>query len=406
MINMLRFVFGTHGEYAGIGSRKLNKFLSKIKMEFACCMALKGLKLNSGAADGSDTSYETGAMIAYDYLSNIFPEEYPSGQYHHVMNIFLPWNKFNGRIASPLSGYTDQTHPGAEELTAPYHKGWEYLGQGTRKMMSRNAMQALSKELDKPVRFISAYTSDGAKTAKETSDKTGGTGQAIRIADDYGVPVYNFGNTQDFQKIIDWISKCSEELIANYGVDPRKLVSEYLREFTGIKQRKEGDLIDLAKRGEFDVLIHGTDCMNAMDTGLALQIKKTFPSAYEADLKTKKGARSKLGTYSYASMMSNNNTPLTVINAYTQYNHTEGSQLNTNYEAIRESFKAINIEFRGKKVGVPRIGSSSSNGCWVTISNIIRTELKDVDLTLIDPPFGYEPKYKPERKMEQSNFGF
>ena len=47
-----------------------------------------------------------------------------------------------------------------------------------------------------------------------------------------------------------------------------------------------GDLIDMALEGHFDVIVHGCNCFCAMGAGIAKQIKETFRSAYNEDLKT------------------------------------------------------------------------------------------------------------------------
>ena len=51
-------------------------------------------------------------------------------------------------------------------------------------------------------------------------------------------------------------------------------------------QTRSGDLIALAKAGEFDVIVHGCNCQCAMDAGIAKQIKAEFPAAYAADCAT------------------------------------------------------------------------------------------------------------------------
>lgn len=400
------FDLGTQGEYAGIGSRKITARISRIKIEFACCMALKGLKVNSGAADGSDTSYETGAKIAYDEMCKRYPSRYTYGQYRHVMNVFLPWPGFNGRRGGKFAGYIEDVNPGAELITKNFHGNWEYLGQGARKMMSRNAMQALSFDLNSPVRFVSAYTDDGAKKSYDTSDKTGGTGQAIRIADHYDIPVYNMGNTKDLDKVTRWISEYSDFCLAQHGFDPRVLVDDYLKSFTGIKERAEGDLVIMASKGEVDILLHGANCMNAMGSGIAKQIREFYPEAYHADQATRKGSRNKLGTYSEASVITESGKPLTIINAYTQHSWGREDKLYSDYEAIRKSMRLINANYPGKKVGLPRIGTGLANGCWVTISNIIKTELKNMDVLLVDLPDGYEPVMKIKKSAPQASFDF
>lgn len=47
-----------------------------------------------------------------------------------------------------------------------------------------------------------------------------------------------------------------------------------------------GDLIKLAKKGKFDIIVHGCNCFCEMGAGIARQIKKTFPEAYRADMET------------------------------------------------------------------------------------------------------------------------
>lgn len=79
---------GEKGDCAGIGSRKITATLSRIIMELSCCLVFKGLRIRSGGADGSDTSFETGAQIAYDALRqryNLAPEGIQK-----ALSVFLP----------------------------------------------------------------------------------------------------------------------------------------------------------------------------------------------------------------------------------------------------------------------------------------------------------------------------
>ena len=64
-------------------------------------------------------------------------------------------------------------------------------------------------------------------------------------------------------------------------------------------KRIEGDLIQKAKDGEFDLIVHGCNCFCTMGAGIAKQIKKNFPQAFEEDLKTEKGDHGKLGTITF-----------------------------------------------------------------------------------------------------------
>ncbi len=81
-------------------------------------------------------------------------------------------------------------------------------------------------------------------------------------------------------------------------------------------QLEKGDLIQKARAGEFDVLVHGCNCFCTMGAGIAKTIKQVFPAAYQADLATVAGDKTKLGSYSMASVEAAEK-PLVIVNAYT-----------------------------------------------------------------------------------------
>lgn len=124
----------------------------------------------------------------------------------------------------------------------------------------------------------------------------------------------------------------------------------------------EGDLIKLAKKNQFDVIIHGCNYMHAMNAGVAEQIKYHFPSAYKADLKTKGADKTKLGTCSYT-VENINGRELHIINAYTQYDY-EGDGTLIDYDALRSCMKWVKQNYSGKKIGIPKIGTGLAQGDW------------------------------------------
>jgi len=81
---------------------------------------------------------------------------------------------------------------------------------------------------------------------------------------------------------------------------------------------EQGDLVQKARAGEFDVLVHGCNCFCTMGAGIAKTIKHVFPAAYQADLATPAGDKAKLGTYSSAQIKAAGRR-LTIVNAYTQF---------------------------------------------------------------------------------------
>lgn len=133
-----------------------------------------------------------------------------------------------------------------------------------------------------------------------------------------------------------------------------------------------GDLIKLANHGDFDIIIHGCNCFCTMGAGIAKAIKQEFPSAYfEADLKTQKGLRNKLGTYSLSIERG-----LVIINAYTQYTYWDKNDM-LDYSAVLSVFQKIKLDFDSSevipKIGIPKIGAGLAGGDWERIEELIES---------------------------------
>lgn len=137
-----------------------------------------------------------------------------------------------------------------------------------------------------------------------------------------------------------------------------------------------GDLIEMAKQGHFDVIVHGCNCWNTMGRGIARQIRNSFPEAYQKDQETIKGDINKLGNFTAAQCKD-----LIVVNAYTQYYY--GYMPNVNYPAIRQSLGQIFKAFRGKRIGMPFIGAGLAGGEWGKIRQIIDDLVTKEDLITI-----------------------
>jgi len=118
-----------------------------------------------------------------------------------------------------------------------------------------------------------------------------------------------------------------------------------------------------------------------MGAGIAKIIKREFPEAFVADSKTKCGDRSKLGDISYATVKVGKYI-LTVVNGYTQYNHTGKPPL-VEYRAVRSVFKKVHDLFIQRDIGYPKIGAGLAGGDWNIIKKIIDEELSGEDHTLV-----------------------
>lgn len=143
----------------------------------------------------------------------------------------------------------------------------------------------------------------------------------------------------------------------------------------------QGDLLKFALEGKFDVIVHQCNCFHNFGAGIALQILKKFPLAFEADKTTEYGSKAKLGSIVYCTI------PLgrgfIIVNGYSQFGCGVG-RLQTDYRAVRGVFQKVKKEFTGMKIGYPLYGAGLAGGDWTIISKIIDEELQDEDHTLVE----------------------
>lgn len=161
--------------YAGVGSRDTPEEACRWMTDFAAWVAVNGFLLRSGAADGADAALERGATQA-----------------RAPMEIYLPWRGFNGH-GSPRWMISAEAYA----LAARFHPAWGALPPSHRKLHARNGYQVLGPDLRTPSRFVCCWTNDGKAS--------GGTGQAIRIAEAYHIPVFNLRNNNAFNEVVDFV---------------------------------------------------------------------------------------------------------------------------------------------------------------------------------------------------------
>jgi hypothetical protein len=163
--------------YAGIGSRSTPGHICNAMTRMAAELEHNGYTLRSGGALGADAAFEMG-------VTN--PDH---------MDIFLPWRRFNGNN-SPLHEIHEEAHIMAEK----FHPAWNRCSKWARMFHARNCYQVLGKSLSMPADFVLCWTPDGAVT--------GGTGQALRIAQHYNIPIINMFQSNwenNFRYIYKWL---------------------------------------------------------------------------------------------------------------------------------------------------------------------------------------------------------
>lgn len=145
----------------------------------------------------------------------------------------------------------------------------------------------------------------------------------------------------------------------------------------------EGNLVEMADNGEFDIIIHGCNCFCTMGAGIAKAIRDRWPEAYTADKATKKGDKGKLGSMSLALVENRVNRKLLIVNLYTQYRFGR-DKCHFEYDPFRYGLRLLrrNI-WDHQRVGMPMIGAGLAGGDWKRIRQIIEEEFDGVNYTVV-----------------------
>lgn len=169
--------------YAGIDSRETPLEILTFFSKLGGFLAAHKFILRSGGATGADKAFEDGCNRA-----------------RGDKEIYLPWRGFEGSQSSLIV-----SDPKAFEVAATYHPYWDKLSDGARKLQARNSHQVLGLDLNTPSEFIICWTKNGKGS--------GGTGQAIRIANAYDIPVCDVGRCSDLDEVKAETKKFLSEFI-------------------------------------------------------------------------------------------------------------------------------------------------------------------------------------------------
>ena len=165
--------------YAGIGSRDTPQRVIAQMWRIAKTLGERGYTLRTGGALGAD-------------------EAFRQGSFGYNLELMLPWSGYNKHYIDNhrhFSGWSESL----EAIAAEHHPAWTRCSHGARKLHTRNVaiMIGLDAGNPKPVDFVVCYTKDGKAT--------GGTGQAIRLALHYDIPVFNIFHTEAEEELWDYI---------------------------------------------------------------------------------------------------------------------------------------------------------------------------------------------------------
>lgn len=170
--------------YTGIGSRNTPEEVGHVLTRIAKNLCRFEFVLRSGGADGADTYFENGVQ--------------------EFKEIFIPWKEFNN---STSLLYPDNMKYmfDARTIAHNHHPAWNKLSEPAKILHTRNVFQVLGYDLESPSDFVICY-------APQIGDSVqGGTGQAVRIAKTYNIPVYNMFLEKDRKQVFDMLSRLNVE---------------------------------------------------------------------------------------------------------------------------------------------------------------------------------------------------
>lgn len=157
--------------YAGIGSRSTPNIVGVEMGQWAKNLEDMGFVLRSGGAEGADTFFKEGTTK--DTMREIYVAGYAK----------------QGDVAFdtlPLDIRKEALY-----LASQHHPAWSRLSPYVQKLMARNILQVLGKDLDNPSKFVLFWAKPKKDSFGNIYDAEGGTGLAVRFAYASGIPVYH-----------------------------------------------------------------------------------------------------------------------------------------------------------------------------------------------------------------------
>ncbi|HEV3282657.1 MAG TPA: hypothetical protein VG010_00505 [Solirubrobacteraceae bacterium] len=174
--------------YAGIGSRRTPGAVLELIEGLASGMAGEEWVLRTGLSPGADQAFYRGALRG-------------GGR----VELYLPWPGFEAPARLPGDSASvsvfEQPSEAACELAARYHPDFELLPRAQRLLLARDCHQVLGPDLTTPAELVVCWTADGSVDGGSLHED--GTGQALRVAHDRGVPVRNLARPGHLREVTE-----------------------------------------------------------------------------------------------------------------------------------------------------------------------------------------------------------
>lgn len=140
-----------------------------------------------------------------------------------------------------------------------------------------------------------------------------------------------------------------------------------------------GDLLEAKE----DVIAHQVNCQRKMNSGVAQQIRNTYPTAYSDYMRVSedKNPHELLGTVA----ISNVGNGKYVAHLFGQLNYGYDSKRYTSYDALYDSLSYLKEQAKkaNKTVAIPlKLGSDRGGASWSIVYKMIEEIFKDYKVTI------------------------
>ena len=143
---------------------------------------------------------------------------------------------------------------------------------------------------------------------------------------------------------------------------------------------KKGDLLECEEK----IIVHGCNAKGVMGAGVAKEIKRKYPFAFNLYRWHYENEGLKLGQVIIAKCKGDK----LIMNAIIQTNYGRENKKYVSYNAIERCMSFINNEIKNNKktyekvwgsaIAMPKIGAGLAGGNWSIIEEIIEKELTEV----------------------------
>lgn len=147
-----------------------------------------------------------------------------------------------------------------------------------------------------------------------------------------------------------------------------------------------GDAVKALQEGQITVLVHGVNCHGVMGSGIAKQVKETFPECfhrYEHFVWDRKVNGFPVQVGELVNWQRNGRM---IVNLFSQSNYGYDGERYCSYDGIEMGLRNLKNNFlnEGDIVAMPKIGAGLGGGDWKIIESIINSVFGDREVLVYE----------------------